>query len=157
MAREWSGIASLRMDKFLFLIRCYVRSAFEWLARGEWADEETRGEYLGLLSEVPFNARDPKVPNGLRYHVIDVYVDELDKVDTDRIAPVEELLAPMRRLGKESVTKSVSKRVTEALDDGRVRDWKGEGVEEEDDEELEELDEDAQEEDEEEGDFEGFD
>ncbi|GAB7355752.1 hypothetical protein MBLNU459_g6441t1 [Dothideomycetes sp. NU459] len=163
MAREWAGIASLRMDKFLYLVRCYVGAGFAWLARGggggggAWADAAARKDYLDVLAEVPFNPRDPKVPNGLRYHVIDIYADELDKVDKDRTAPIEELLAPLRRLGKESVTKVVKKRVEEALDDDRLRDWTGEHAQEEDDEALP-LDDDAEAGEEEDGgDFEGFD
>jgi ribosomal RNA-processing protein 1 len=66
-----------------------------------------------------------KVPNGLRYHIIDIYTDELDQIDTPRsgILPLESLLTPLRSLGAESPTKAVRLRVKEALEDERLVDW----------------------------------
>ncbi|KAK5168259.1 uncharacterized protein LTR77_006828 [Saxophila tyrrhenica] len=119
MAREWGGIDALRMDKFLYL-------GFEWV-RGaggeEWKDEGVMEEYLEVLEEVPLNVGDGKIPNGLRYHVVDIYVDELDKVDVGRNAPLDTILTPLRTLGNESLTKAVRKRVQEALKDERLDDW----------------------------------
>lgn len=123
MAREWGGIDALRMDKFLYLVRCYVIQGFEYVSKQQWWDEALLGEYLKILESVPLNAREAKIPNGLRYHVIDIYVDELDKVDTKRSAPLEEILAPLRRLCKDSLTKAVRERAKEALDDERLEDW----------------------------------
>jgi len=128
MAREWGNIDALRMDKYLYLVRCYVNKGFEKVAQNGWENEELRAEYLKVLEVAPLNARDPKVPNGLRYHVVDIYVDELDKVDTERNAPLEALLKPLRNLGTDSITKPVRKRVQEALEDERLADWKGESV-----------------------------
>jgi ribosomal RNA-processing protein 1 len=66
-----------------------------------------------------------KIPNGLRYHVIDIYTDELDQVDTPRSGnlPIDALFAPLRSLGAESPTKAVRLRVKEALGDERLVDW----------------------------------
>lgn len=125
MAREWSVIDALRMDKYLSLVRCYVAKGFEVCAKSSW-DEETTSSYLAVLGEVPLEARDHRVPNGLRYHTVDVWVDELEKVDAKRVAPVEVLLEPVRRLGRDSLTKAVRRRVQEALEDERLVDWKGE-------------------------------
>lgn len=142
MGREWPGIDALRMDKFLFLIRQYVNKSFEYLRGQKW--EETLVErYLELLKEVPFNAKDPKIPNGLRYHVIDIYVDEVEKVDEKRKAPMEVLVKPLRALGLESKTKAVRERVKEALEDERLEEWgievkKKDEDEDEDEEEAEE-------------------
>lgn len=138
MSREWNGIEALRMDKFLYLVRCFLNASFAYAARDAWRDQSVREELLGMLREVPLSARDVKVPNGLRYHVVDIYIDELDKVDTDRTAPVEEMLEPLRRLGKDGLTKAVRKRVNDELEDDRVGDWKGEKkAESGDDEEKE--------------------
>lgn len=129
MAREWAGIDVLRMNKFLFLIRQYVNAGFRYCARQDWQNEEVTQQYMEILAEVPLNPKDPKIPNGLRHHVMDVYVDELDKVDSERDAPVETLLQPLRVLGKETKTKSVRERVKEALEDERIEDWQSGGVE----------------------------
>lgn len=135
IAREWGGIDALRMDKYLYLVRCYVQEGFQYVRRKGWA-EKLLGEYLEVLEGVAFNVRDARIPNGLRYHVIDLYVDELDKADVEDEAPVERVLEPMRKLGKESMTKTVRKRVGEALEDERLVDWKGRReIEEEDSEE----------------------
>ncbi|KAK3700966.1 hypothetical protein LTR37_015672 [Vermiconidia calcicola] len=121
MAREWGGIEALRMDKFLYL-------GFECVGKREWADEELIDDYLAILTAVPLNVRDTKIPNGLRYHVIDVYVDELVKADTQKTAPLEKILAPLKKLGKDSFTKAVRTRVQEALDDDRLLDWTKFGI-----------------------------
>ncbi|KAH0287921.1 nucleolar [Aureobasidium namibiae CBS 147.97] len=156
IAREYTGIDSLRMDKFLFLIRSYVNAGFAYCAKSHWKDEVTTKEYLDLLREIPLNPRDAKVPTGLKYHVVDVYVDELEKVGGEK-APYEELMQPLVEFGQKAVLKSVRKKVDEALDDGRVKVWLG-IEDEDDDEELseadEEVDDDEEDEDEE---FGGFD
>ncbi|CAD0097772.1 unnamed protein product [Aureobasidium mustum] len=152
IAREYPGIDSLRMDKFLFMIRSYVNAGFAYCAKNNWKDVETRKEYLDLLKEIPLNPRDPKVPNGLKYHVIDVYVDELEKVGDDK-APYEELMAPLVELGEKAVLKSVRKKVEEALDDDRAKEWLGI----EDDEELSEAEEELDDEEDEDEEFGGFD
>ncbi|KAG9959457.1 hypothetical protein KCU61_g7409, partial [Aureobasidium melanogenum] len=153
ISREYTGIDSLRMDKFLFMIRSYVNAGFAYCAKTNWKDAQTRKEYLDLLREIPLNPRDPKVPNGLKYHVIDVYVDELEKVGDDK-APYEELMAPLVELGEKAVLKSVRKKVEEALDDERAKKWLGI---EEDDEELSEAEEELDDDEDEDEEFGGFD
>lgn len=151
MSREWSGIDALRMDKFLYLVRCYVQEGFQYVRRAGW-DEDVVEAYMGILEATPFEARDIRIPNGLRYHVVDLYVDELDKADEDSAAPVEKLMAPMRKMGKSSPNKAARKRVAEALDDKRLSNWKNRrdiGSESGEEDEDEEEDDD--------GEFGGFD
>lgn len=152
MSREYTAIDSLRMDKFLFLIRSYVNAGFAFCAKRGWGDAQTTGQYLDLLREIPLNPRDPKVSNGLKYHVVDVYVDELEKVGgNDEKTPFEHMLGPLVELGQKGVLKSVRKKVDEALDDARVKKWLGMEV---DDEELSEAEDEEADDDEE---FGGFD
>lgn len=136
MAREWSGIDALRMDKFLYLMRCYVREGFERVSKDQWADEELLGGYLKILDAVPLNATNGKIPNGMRFHVIELYVDELDKVDNTRTAPLEAVLEPLRKLGRESTVKVVRERVAEALKDERLLDWQNVRSDESGDDEV---------------------
>jgi len=90
----------------------------------------------------------------LKYHVVDVYVDELEKVGDEK-APYEEVMQPLVEFGQKAVLKSVRKKVDEALDDGRVKEWLGI---EEDDEELSEAEEEVDDEEEDEDEeFGGFD
>lgn len=80
---------------------------------------------MGVLAAIPLSPADGKVPDGLRYHVLDVYVEELDRVDTPRCGglPVGLLLEPLRRLERESPSKAVRRRAREALADERIQDW----------------------------------
>lgn len=83
---------------------------------------------MAVLASTPLNSTEKRIPNGIRFHVIDIYVDELEKIDeeTDADMPVETLLAPLRGMVKESPTKIVRNRVKEVLEDDRVRAWLGE-------------------------------
>lgn len=145
MAREWLDIDALRMNKFLYLVRCYVRAGWRQFAQRGWKEEDEAklGAYLQVLENIPLNPRDKKIPNGMRYHVIDIYIDELDVVDEKREGkmPLEKLLKPLRSIASESPTKSIRSRAQEALDDERLKVWNSSGeasiqeeVAEEDDE-----------------------
>jgi ribosomal RNA-processing protein 1 len=130
MAREWSGIEALRMDKYLFLVRQYLNASFRYLSRRDWRNKEAIETYTKILEGTPLNAADPKIPNGLRYHVLDIYVDELEKVGGNKwdAEVLKKLLEPIEKLQKESKTKSVRKSAKEALDDDRLKVWRGEEV-----------------------------
>ncbi|CAG8030675.1 unnamed protein product [Penicillium olsonii] len=95
----------------------------------------------------------PHGPDGLRYHLIDIWVDELEKVlefeeeagedeETPKRkikgdVPVELILRPLEKLRAESQYKPVRTRATEALEDDRLYEWgvRTRPVEEEDSEE----------------------
>jgi ribosomal RNA-processing protein 1 len=127
MAREWTGIDVLRMDKFLYLIRQYLHSSFQHISSQDWSHTKLIDACMEVIQSTPLNTDDPKIPDGLRYHVIDIYVDELDKVGGDDAElPADRVLAPLERLGKESRNNKIRERVREAMDDERVRKWRGE-------------------------------
>ncbi|KAF2461099.1 nucleolar protein,Nop52-domain-containing protein [Lineolata rhizophorae] len=126
MAREWPGIDVLRMDKFLFLVRQYLAASFRYLAKNDWSNHEAIKAYMDTLAATPLNPTDAKIPNGLRYHVLDIYVDELDKVDADRDSniPLDSLLRPLKDLEDTSPNKVARGKVKEALGDERLNDWR---------------------------------
>lgn len=140
MAREWGGIESLRMDKFLYLVRQYMNASWKYLSKNDWGNEDAIQEYGRILKETPMNASDMKIPNGLRYHVLDIYVDELEKVGGEDLKGKEEvleqLLEPVKTLMKESQVKSVRKAAKETLGDERLKVWRGEKMAEAEDEEM---------------------
>jgi ribosomal RNA-processing protein 1 len=122
MQREWTSIDVLRMEKFLLLVRRYVGASFEQLKRGGWREEEM-AEMKELWGEVPLNIEDQRVPNGIRFHVLDLWVDELQKVgvlEEGNEKPLESLLESVRKLSKQSPTKAVRKKAKEALGDERL-------------------------------------
>lgn len=123
MSREWGGIDSLRMDKYLYLVRCYVNKGFE-VATGKSGKWKAWEMYKKVLEAdgCPLSVRDVKVPVGLKLHVLDIWVDELEKVDGEdkKDAPVEEVMKPIRKLQKETLVKSVRMRAKESLEDERL-------------------------------------
>lgn len=129
MGREWTGIDVLRMEKFLLLCRRYLCAGFQVCEKAGWG-EDAVSEVLRALQEGPLEVVDLRRPNGMRYHVVDIYVDELervgvlgkageDEVEVDKEL-VERLLEPLRKLAKDSPTKTVRKKAKEALADERL-------------------------------------
>ncbi|POS87138.1 hypothetical protein EPUL_001500 [Erysiphe pulchra] len=121
MQREWTNIDVLRMEKFLLLTRRYLAASFEVLKKYKWKEELVQ-EMLLLLSEIPCNAVELRIPNGMRYHIIDIYVDELERLgflEDESEAPVEKLLEPLKNLAK-SPTKTVRLKAKETLEDKRL-------------------------------------
>ncbi|KAI1002720.1 hypothetical protein K3495_g5486 [Podosphaera aphanis] len=121
MQREWINIDVLRMEKFLLLTRRYLGASFEFLKRHAW-DASFVDPMLELLVDIPCNLSDLTVPNGMRYHVIDIYVDELERIKglEENNVPLEKLLEPLRKLAESSPTKTVRKKAREALQDERL-------------------------------------
>lgn len=123
MQREWTNIDVLRMEKFLLLTRRCLGVSLEFLSGHDWNGEMTEQMIL-LLTEIPLNIIDLRVPNGMRYHVIDIYVDELERLELLQIkhkALVERLLEPLRKLAENSPTKTVRIKAKELLEDPRLR------------------------------------
>jgi ribosomal RNA-processing protein 1 len=122
MQREWTNIDVLRMEKFLLLVRRFLYATFLEMKGASWEEGSVK-MYLGTLESVPCETEDVRVPNGLRFHVIDIFVDELERVGTleeESEAPIEVLLGPLRALGKGSPNKVVRTKAREALADERL-------------------------------------
>ncbi|CAO2650309.1 Nn.00g016010.m01.CDS01 [Neocucurbitaria sp. VM-36] len=146
IAREWTHIEALRLDKYLYLIRQYVNVSFQFLSRNNWKSELLE-EWNKVVEEVPLECKDMKIPNGLRYHVLDVYVDELEKVGgseweekEERKETLERLAQPVEKLAKEGKLKVLRDAAKECLADERLRAWRGqedEAIDEPEEEEEE--------------------
>ncbi|KAJ9296240.1 hypothetical protein DTO271G3_5381 [Paecilomyces variotii] len=215
IGRDFHKIDRLRLDKYLYLIRCYVGVAFEVFIKNhkqtksttggkdkkrkrdetteknkkkkkrttdangttheeeekeneeeedasteydsEWTDLES---YISIIEQGPlyplnFDPNEPTStsintdsdvtmphgPDGLRYHILDIWLDELEKVvevedlgvdssntdgPTKRLKgdiPMDLILRPMRKLKAESPTKTVRERAGEVLEDDRLVEW----------------------------------
>ncbi|KAI8922387.1 hypothetical protein DFJ77DRAFT_22375 [Powellomyces hirtus] len=90
MVTEWHGIDRLRLDKFYMLLRKFHFYGFQYLEGKQWAEESVR-EYTRILSDGPLRVNDLKVPDGLRYHTAEVYLEELQRAVGSKI-PSETLL-----------------------------------------------------------------
>lgn len=127
IAREWLQIDALRLDKYLLLVRRYVHTGFLYLSQHAW-DAVLCRKYLEVMGSIPLSPSQTKVSDGLRYHVLDIWVDELDLVDGEHddgqeACPVEELMTVIQRLQKEAKTKKVREMAGECLADKRLEHW----------------------------------
>lgn len=82
------------------------------------------------MEETPLNPTDMKIPNGLRYHVLDIWVDELEKVNSDwesekKQEILETLVQPIEKLAKNGGLKVVREAAKETLAEGTLRAWRG--------------------------------
>lgn len=84
MIKEWRELDKWRLDKFLMLMRYVVRECFVKMDVREW-DEEAVSEYLSVMKRLVLKD-DSQVPRAITYHIIDVWVDEIDRV----LFPVDE-------------------------------------------------------------------
>ena len=166
LCREWINIDSLRLDKYLWLARFVVREGLVVCAEraggtGPDTDADTREEnkdsilalHNSTLTSTVLHPTDQRIPNGLRYHVLDVYVDELSRaretrmarnstgdggggtkekneggtpqIDTDEETRtfLQTLLLPISQLTAASPTKTVRNRAKECLSDERLWEW----------------------------------
>ncbi|KAI9708281.1 MAG: hypothetical protein M1828_003010 [Chrysothrix sp. TS-e1954] len=128
LSREWAGIDGLRMDKFLYLARQMLFVSLEYLARSDFDDEQCR-QLVRILAETPLNIDDNRIPNGIRYHVLDILVDELDRLWLSIEATadgrefsrfVDALVKPVSEMERRAV-KPMRKRAKEVLENPELR------------------------------------
>ncbi|CAA3030079.1 ribosomal RNA processing 1 homolog [Olea europaea subsp. europaea] len=79
LRREWPGIDRLRLDKFYLLIRRFVRTLFELMKLKQW-DLELLRKFMGVLENYGFMADDKLQGNGVNYHIVSVFLEELKEV-----------------------------------------------------------------------------
>ena len=154
MAREWTGIDVLRMEKFLLLVRRVLGASFQWMKSGSgngsssqkarpWDAERVSG-VLGLLKEWPFaveeeaqledSASDEQralapqtIPAGLKIHVLDIWVDEAEKVgmldenDDEATRILSQVVGYVDILEQRTTSPGVRIRSKESLADDRLQ------------------------------------
>lgn len=161
LAREWTAIDVLRLEKFLLLVRRVLGASLEWAAPTSTATHRTKAKeggngrqeaLLAVLRDWPLDPAGDlsKMPVGLRLHVLDIWVDEVEKAgflpspddDDDNADDDQAFLTRLRALVEtqlRSPSKPVRARARESLADDRLP-WnrgrggdEGEGEEEQDD------------------------
>ncbi|KAI1774846.1 hypothetical protein F4818DRAFT_53418 [Hypoxylon cercidicola] len=89
LAREWTAIDVLRMEKYLLLVRRVFGASLAWVGddkkgkkEGVWTGARA-DSMLRLLEEWPLESTGDlsRVPVGLRLHVLDIWVDEVEKLE----------------------------------------------------------------------------
>ncbi|KAI2780519.1 hypothetical protein F4815DRAFT_117341 [Daldinia loculata] len=89
LSREWTAIDVLRMEKYLLLVRRVFGASLAWAGdgtkgkKGEQLAGTRADGMLRLLEEWPLEKTGDlsKVPVGLRLHVLDIWVDEAEKLE----------------------------------------------------------------------------
>ncbi|NXD26392.1 RRP1B protein, partial [Spelaeornis formosus] len=114
MNREWNGIDNLRLDKYYMLMRLILRQSFEVLKRNAW-DEGLVQPLLQLLMKVIMDP-DSNSPTGIKFHFIDIYLDELAKVGAKELTADQNLkfIEPFCKIA----AKSKDRRVLHAVATG---------------------------------------
>ncbi|XP_051871202.1 ribosomal RNA processing protein 1 homolog A-like [Pristis pectinata] len=90
MNREWNGIDRLRLDKFYTLIRLVLRQFLEELKSTGW-DKSVVSRFLRCVMDEVLNPARNDAPCGIRYHFIDIYLQELAKVGTQQLTAEQNL------------------------------------------------------------------
>jgi len=160
MAREWTGIDVLRMEKFLLLVRRVVGTGFKWMKKSSENNKKSKkdskksagageslwdmqrvDDILGMLGEWPFSLEDEAriekgtekeelvpqtIPVGLRLHVLDIWVDEAEKVgmldeqDIEGAKIVQRIIDQVDALEQATTRPAVRIRSKESLEDERL-------------------------------------
>lgn len=93
MRREWSGIDSLRLDKFYLLIRRFIHQFFVLLKKNSW-DLGLTQRLMGVLDERTFSSEDKLLGNGVTYHIASIFLEELRPFLPVRSEVLEVLFKP---------------------------------------------------------------
>ncbi|KAI2607950.1 hypothetical protein GGR54DRAFT_633099 [Hypoxylon sp. NC1633] len=142
LSREWTAIDVLRMEKYLLLVRRVFGASLAWVGEGKRTRKEARWtgtravRLLQLLEEWPLESTGDlaKVPVGLRLHVLDIWVDEVKRLELLEEGGEEgqdnggkEFLDKIRAIVEvqtRSTCKPVKARAKESLADDRLP-WNG--------------------------------
>ncbi|KAK0509375.1 hypothetical protein JMJ35_007769 [Cladonia borealis] len=133
----YPSLPHLRLDKYLYLIRQYIASSFNYLSRQGWY-EGLVGAWVEMMQGKgeegvgPLSVRDGRVSDGVRYHVLDVWVDGLVGAEGwEEVVRKGGVMRPVEELRVGGRTKTVRERAREVLEDERLKDEEGEKAEEE--------------------------
>ncbi|KAF9362383.1 hypothetical protein BGX34_006296 [Mortierella sp. NVP85] len=117
MCAEWNGIDRLRLDKYYYLLRRFMSYSFRMLKENDW-DLETIDEFANVMINGPLNASSTQIPDGIRFHLIEIYLEELEKtVDVAQSGevPTAHILQPMFHLLGRTINGKVFKMVAEEV------------------------------------------
>ncbi|GAX26591.1 ribosomal RNA-processing protein 1 [Fistulifera solaris] len=120
LRREWGNMDKYRIDKFYTLTRFLLRESFQYMAKRHWSLGIIR-----LFNDTIYEEVLSKTPNGIRYHLIDITMEELARVNAtapmtlteatflDCLEPYFGLLQTSETLVHERVTEKIMKKFLE--------------------------------------------
>lgn len=120
----WSSIPALRLDKYLYLVRVYVSHTFIYFSQHEWSQDlldswvaMTRGQ---RYSQGVLDPNDMKVSDGLRYHVLDVWIDGLVEATAWELNLKRGPLKPIQTIMDMGSSRTLKERAQRVISDERV-------------------------------------
>eukprot|EP00562_Extubocellulus_spinifer_P001435 CAMPEP_0178485580 /NCGR_PEP_ID=MMETSP0696-20121128/8347_1 /TAXON_ID=265572 /ORGANISM="Extubocellulus spinifer, Strain CCMP396" /LENGTH=717 /DNA_ID=CAMNT_0020113181 /DNA_START=215 /DNA_END=2368 /DNA_ORIENTATION=- len=113
MRREWGNVDKHRVDKFYAAMRLVLAEVYKYMAKRHW-----NLGIIRLFNDTLFEEVLSQIPNGLRFHLIDISLSELAKANKDADLPLTEAtfldcLEPYFALAQTADDKIVQKRVVE--------------------------------------------
>ena len=113
MRREWGNADKHRIDKFYTAMRLVLAEVYKYMAKRHW-----NLGIIRLFNDTLFEEVLSQVPNGLRYHLIDITIAELAKANKDAELPLTEAtfldcLEPHFALAQSAEDKIVQKRIVD--------------------------------------------
>mmetsp|Transcript_29262 Transcript_29262/g.66704 ORF Transcript_29262/g.66704 Transcript_29262/m.66704 type:complete len:647 (-) Transcript_29262:3153-5093(-) len=118
--REWGNVDKHRIDKFYTAVRLMISEAYKYLAKRNWNLGIIR-LFNDILYEEGLSADTIGLTNGMRYHLIDICVEELAKVnamhDVRKLTEgmLLDVLEPFFGLAQGAQDKNVQKRVMDKV------------------------------------------
>ncbi|KAL9191011.1 hypothetical protein ACHAXT_000717 [Thalassiosira profunda] len=117
--REWGNVDKHRLDKFYTAVRFMVGEMYKYMAQRQWNLGIIR-LFNDVLYQEGLSSDAPGLTNGLRYHLIDICVDELAKANADAKTPLTEAtfldcLEPFFGLAGNAEDKMVQRRAMERV------------------------------------------
>lgn len=137
---QWPDIDALRMQKFLLLVRRVFGGMVGWCKERGWEGKEVE-KVEEVFKEWCFEEEGvdlKKVPVGLRLHVLDVWVDELEKagaLEDEAAKGFVKRMGVMVELLKRCPVRTVRARAEESYEDARLPWAKNDDEDEDEDEE----------------------
>lgn len=112
--REWGGIDYLRLDKFYLLIRRFVYHLFVLFKKNSW-DVVLVREMVCVLEEKSMLSVDKFPAQGVNYHLVEVFWDELKGFFPIKLEVVEIMLNPFLSVLGKSVDKVLLNKIKSSL------------------------------------------
>lgn len=111
LLKEWNLLDQYRMNKFYLLIRSMIRKVFQLMTKGKW-----HMDTVSNLRHV-FDRVLSTPPNGPRFHIIDIFLEELHKTSAGKLSTEVflELITPFLELLRGNADKVVKQRIREKL------------------------------------------
>eukprot|EP00986_Skeletonema_menzelii_P006629 scaffold2527_cov185-Skeletonema_menzelii.AAC.16 len=117
--REWGNVDKHRVDKFYTVVRLMIRESYKYMAVRHWNLGIIR-LFNDVIYDEALSHESEGLTNGLRFHLIDICIEELAQVNAQAEIPLTEAtfldcVEPFFALAQKAKDKNVHKRVMEKV------------------------------------------